>query len=99
MDSRLPIEVAPACRLDDEDVTEYSEPGRGLPLGGELPPSAGTDLASSGFKDIMATMSCERWDVSRVRHWFHAASLSKSSRLPGKGAPALIFFRQVYPIF
>jgi hypothetical protein len=32
MDSRLPIEVAPVCRLDDADVTEYSEPGRGLPL-------------------------------------------------------------------
>lgn len=48
------------CRLADPEVAEYEEPGRGLVLRGGLPPSAGIDLASSGFEDIMATMSCDR---------------------------------------
>lgn len=96
IDRRLPMDVVPVCRLAVPEVTEYTEPGRGLALAGEPPPSAGIDLASSGFEDIMAIMSCERCDVSRVRHWCHAASFSNSSRLPGKGAPALMFFKQVY---
>jgi hypothetical protein len=41
-------------------------------------------------------MSWERWDVSRVFQKLHAASLSKSSRHPGKGSLAAIFFKHVY---
>ena len=55
----------------------------------------GVDFASSGLNCTMMTMSWERCDVSVVRQSFHASSLSKSSREPGKASPAFMFFRHV----
>jgi len=58
--------------------------------------SLGVDLASSGLNWTRMTISCDRWDVSRVFQYCHAASVSKSSRQPGNGSLAAMFFRHVY---
>ena len=63
-------------------------------IAGEM--SAGVDFASPGLDCAIVNINCWSCAVSWVRQSCQAASLSKSSRRPGKGAPELMFFKHVY---
>ena len=73
----------------------YIDPGRPLEADGDGNASVGVDFASSGLNCTITTISCDKCEVSSVRQYCQAASLSKSSRRPGNGAPALIFLRHI----
>jgi len=88
----LLIEMTSECR--GLDVAEYSEPG--LARVADCPPSERLDLASSGLYCTIMTISWERCDCSVVFQARKAASSGKSSRRPGKGRPARIFFKHPY---
>src|ERR1700722_712584 len=80
---------------DSGPRAEYADIGRVFEVWKLGTVSDPANFASSGFVFSICTMSWERSDVSRVRQCSHALSLSKSSRRPGNGAPALMFFRHV----